>query len=262
MAIYGYCRVSTRGQIDGNSLEGQKEQILKDYPTAIIVEEQVSGAKAIRPKFDELLKQLNDGDMLVVTKLDRFARSLLQGSATVDELIKRGVRVNILNMGTILDNSPNSKLIRNIFFSFAEFERDMIYERTQEGKAIARQRGDYREGRPRKFNPAKVEEALNYVEAGNSYKKTAEIFGISKTTLIRRMQERQAKQMKAKELENKKSPLIETEYGNFRDFTSLHVFMDVEEFRRIKSTIKCNNESDSRILTLEEVEKLAKGDLK
>ena len=86
MAIYGYCRVSTRGQIDGNSLEGQKEQILKDYPTAIIIEEQVSGAKAIRPKFDELLKQLNDGDMLVVTKLDRFARSLLQGSATVDEL--------------------------------------------------------------------------------------------------------------------------------------------------------------------------------
>lgn len=192
MAIYGYCRVSTRGQVDGNSLDNQREQILRDYPTATIVEEQVSGAKAIRPKFDELLQRLESGDMLVVTKLDRFARSLSQGNDTVNELLKRGVRVNILNIG-MLDNTPNSKLIRNIFFSFAEFERDMIYERTQEGKAIARQREDYREGRPRKFNPLKVEEALNYIEAGNSYKRASEMFGISKTTLIRRMQERKDK---------------------------------------------------------------------
>lgn len=194
MAIYGYCRVSTRGQVDGNSLEAQKEQILRDYPTAIIIEEQVSGAKAIRPKFNELMQRLEDGDMLVVTKLDRFARSLSQGNDTVNELLERGVRVNILNIG-MLDNTPNSKLIRNIFFSFAEFERDMIYERTQEGKALARQREGYREGRPRKFNPSKVEEALNYVEAGNSYKRTSEIFGISKTTLIRRMQERKDKEL-------------------------------------------------------------------
>ena len=193
MAIYGYCRVSTRGQVDGNSLEAQKEQILRDYPTATIIEEQVSGAKAVRPKFDELLQRLENGDMLVVTKLDRFARSLIQGSETVNNLIERGVRVNILNMNTILDNTPNSKLIRNIFFSFAEFERDMIYERTQEGKVLARQREDYREGRPRKFNPRKVEEALNYIEAGNSYKRASEMFGISKTTLIRRMQERKDK---------------------------------------------------------------------
>ena len=194
MAIYGYCRVSTRGQLDGNSLENQREQILRDYPTATIVEEQISGAKAVRPKFDDLLQRLESGDMLVVTKLDRFARSLSQGNDTVNELLQRGVRVNILNIGT-LDNTPNSKLIRNIFFSFAEFERDMIYERTQEGKALARQRGDFKEGRPRKFNPAKVEEALNYVEAGNSYKRASEMFGISKTTLIRRMQERKDKEI-------------------------------------------------------------------
>ncbi len=194
MAIYGYCRVSTRGQLDGNSLENQREQILRDYPTATIIEEQISGAKAVRPKFDDLLQRLESGDMLVVTKLDRFARSLSQGNDTVNELLQRGVRVNILNIG-MLDNTPNSKLIRNIFFSFAEFERDMIYERTQEGKALARQRGDFKEGRPRKFNPAKVEEALNYVEAGNSYKRASEMFGISKTTLIRRMQERKDKEM-------------------------------------------------------------------
>ena len=195
MAIYGYCRVSTRGQLDGNSLEGQKEQILKDYPTAIIIEEQISGAKTVRPKFDELVQRLESGDMLVVTKLDRFARSLSQGNDTINNLLQRGIRVNILNIG-MLDNTPNSKLIRNIFFSFAEFERDMIYERTQEGKALARQRGDFKEGRPRKYNPAKVDEALNYIEAGNSYKKSAEVFGISKTTLIRRMQERKANKLK------------------------------------------------------------------
>ena len=192
MAIYGYCRVSTRGQLDGNSLEGQKEQILKDYPTAIIIEEQISGAKTVRPKFDELVQRLESGDMLVVTKLDRFARSLSQGNDTINNLLQRGIRVNILNIG-MLDNTPNSKLIRNIFFSFAEFERDMIYERTQEGKALARQRGDFKEGRPRKFSPAKVDEALNYIECGNSFKKASEVFGISKTTLIRRMQERKSK---------------------------------------------------------------------
>jgi DNA invertase Pin-like site-specific DNA recombinase len=196
MAIYGYCRVSTRGQLDGNSLEAQKEQILRDYPTAIIIEEQISGAKAVRPKFDELVQRLESGDMLVVTKLDRFARSVIQGSETVNNLIDRGVRVNILTMGAILDNTPNSRLIRNIFFSFAEFERDMIYERTQEGKALARQRGDFKEGRPRKFSPAKVDEALNYIESGNSFKKASEVFGISKTTLIRRMQERKANRLK------------------------------------------------------------------
>ena len=199
MAIYGYCRVSTRGQLDGNSLEGQKEQILKDYPTAIIIEEQISGAKTIRPKFDELVQRLESGDMLVVTKLDRFARSLSQGNDTINNLLQRGIRVNILNIG-MLDNTPNSKLIRNIFFSFAEFERDMIYERTQEGKALARQRGDFKEGRPRKFSPAKVDEALNYIESGNSFKKASEVFGISKTTLIRRMQERKANKLKEQEV--------------------------------------------------------------
>lgn len=191
--IYGYCRVSTRGQVDGNSLESQRKQILKDYPTATIVEEQVSGAKKNRPKFDELISKLEKGDMLVVTKLDRFARSLSQGNDTIETLLERGVRVNVLNVG-MLDNTANTNFIKNIFLAFAEFERDMIYERTQEGKTIAKQRPDFKEGRPRKYNPAKVEEALNYIEAGNSYKRTAEIFGISKTTLIRRMQERKAKQ--------------------------------------------------------------------
>lgn len=82
-----------------------------------------------------------------MTKLDRVARSTIHGAQLVEELLSRGVIVNILNMG-IMDNTPSSRLIRNIFFAFAEFERDMIVERTSEGKEIARQKEGYREGRP------------------------------------------------------------------------------------------------------------------
>ena len=78
---------------------------------------------------------MKEGDTLIVTKLDRFARSMIEGSKIVTELIERGVIVNVLNIG-LMDNTPASKLIRNIFFSFAEFERDMIVERTLEGKQI------------------------------------------------------------------------------------------------------------------------------
>ena len=72
---------------------------------------------------------MEQGDTLVVTKLDRFARSMIEGSKIVNELIDKGIRVNVLNIG-VMDDTPSSKLIRNIFFSFAEFERDMIVEIT------------------------------------------------------------------------------------------------------------------------------------
>lgn len=85
--------------------------------------------------------------LLIVTKLDRIARSTIHGAQLVEELIGRGVRLNILNMG-IMDDTPSSKLIRNVFFAFAEFERDMIVERTSEGKQIARQKENFKEGRP------------------------------------------------------------------------------------------------------------------
>src|SRR5699024_3262154 len=93
-------------------------------------------------EFEKLLHVLKEGDTLVVTKLDRFARSMSQGSELVSELIGHGIKVCILNIG-VMDNTPTSKLIRNIFFAFAEFESDMIVERTQEGKAIAKENPDF-----------------------------------------------------------------------------------------------------------------------
>lgn len=145
--IYGYARVSTVGQArDGNSLEDQREKLMEAGAVEVYVDS-FTGTKIDRPEFDKLKAVLRDGDTLVVTKLDRIARNAAGGIALVDDLIDRGVKVHILNMG-MMDNTPTGKLIRHIMFAFAEFERDMIVQRTMEGKAVARQREGYREGRP------------------------------------------------------------------------------------------------------------------
>lgn len=185
--IYGYARVSTRSQAkDGNSLEVQ-EQLLKENGAIEIYKDSFTGTKIDRPNFDKLLSKLKTGDTLIVTKLDRIARSLTQGSELVTELINKGIKVNILNIG-VMDNTPASKLIRNIFFSFAEFERDMILERTQEGKEIAKQQPGFKEGRPKTYTKKQLDHALGMlsINGGNSsYTEVAEITGISKSTLIR-----------------------------------------------------------------------------
>jgi DNA invertase Pin-like site-specific DNA recombinase len=144
--IYGYARVSSSGQArDGNGLEVQ-QAALRDAGAENIYSEHFTGVSRSRPELDKLLGVLKEGDTLVVTKLDRIARSTMHGLSLVEELIGRGIRVNILNMG-VMDNTPASKLMRTMFFAFAEFERDTIVERTQEGKAIARRDKNYREGR-------------------------------------------------------------------------------------------------------------------
>lgn len=181
--IYGYSRVSTKGQAkDGNSLESQ-EKALREAGAVKIYTDAFTGTKKDRPEFDKLLAEIKAGDTLVVTKLDRFARSMAQGSELVSELIDRGIRVYILNIG-ILDNTPASKLIRNVFFAFAEFERDMIVERTQEGKAVAKQNPEFREGRPKKYSKKQVEHALGLLRE-HSYRQVEDLTGISKSTLIR-----------------------------------------------------------------------------
>lgn len=189
--IYGYTRVSTKGQgKDGNSLENQ-EIILKEHGAEVIYSDSVTGRNLDRPNLKKLLSEIKEGDMLIVTKLDRIARSLTQGSELVNKLIDAGIKVNILNIG-IMDNTPSSRLTRNIFFSFAEFERDMIVERTQEGKMIAKQSKDYREGRPHKFSKIQIEHAMNLLEH-HTYKQVEELTGISKSTLLRAKRKKNSK---------------------------------------------------------------------
>lgn len=154
--IYGYARVSTLGQKrDGNSIEGQKEE-LASAGCERIYSDSFTGTKMERPAFMELLGVLKSGDRLVVTKLDRFARTTAGGIETIRGLMKRGVSVHILNMG-LIDDTPTGRLMVTMLLAFAEFERDMIVERTASGKAIAREnKPDYREGRKKK----EVDESL------------------------------------------------------------------------------------------------------
>ncbi|MBZ5752185.1 recombinase family protein [Metabacillus rhizolycopersici] len=175
---YGYARVSTLMQ----DLESQI-QALESEGCDKIYSEKFTGTKADCPKFKEVLSFLKEDDTLVVTKLDRFARSTVDAIQTVRGLFEKGVKVHILNMG-LVENTPTGKLVFNVMSAFAEFERDMIVERLQEGKTIAKQREDFREGRPNKYSKKQIEHALGLLEI-HSYKQVEEMTGISKSTLIR-----------------------------------------------------------------------------
>lgn len=181
---FAYARVSTRKQSrDGNGLEEQIIQLKIAGYDELIVEE-FTGSTTKRPKLDALIQRLQTGDTLIVTKLDRFARSAAEGLSLINDLLARGVNVFILNMG-LIDNTPIGKLITTILLAIAEFERDMIIERTQAGKEIARSKNGFREGRPpidQKRKDFAVDLILNQHK---TYREVVELTGLSKSTLIR-----------------------------------------------------------------------------
>lgn len=188
--VYGYARVSTVKQMkNGNSIEDQIAK-LKEAGAQEVITDSYSGTKMERPNFSSLLKRLNPGDKLIVTKLDRFARTAVEGGAIVKELHEKGVTIHILNMG-IADNSPMGKLMVTMLLAFAEFERDMIVERTQSGKAIAKANGKRVDGRPKKFKPEQMEHAMKLLE-DNSFTEVERMTGISKSTLVREARKRRA----------------------------------------------------------------------
>ena len=179
--IYGYARVSTATQSrDGNSLEDQVAALEK-YGCQEIVKEAFTGKTMERPKFLRLLEVLQEGDTLVVCKLDRFARTAIEGVQVVRELFERGVRVHILNMG-LVENTLTGNLILTVMLAFAEYE---IVERTQTGKAVARQDPSFKDGRPKKFTAEQIDLALSLLEQGKTYRQITAMTGISKSTLIR-----------------------------------------------------------------------------
>lgn len=182
--IYGYARVSTATQSrDGNSLEEQVAA-LTAYGCQEIIQEAFTGKTMERPAFQSLLGRLTESDMLVVTKLDRFARTAIQGVQTVRDLFQRGVKVHILNMG-LVENTLTGNLILTVMLAFAEYERGMIVERTQSAKQVLRQNPDFRDGRPRKFTDEQISLALDLLGSGKSYGQVQKMTGISKSTLIR-----------------------------------------------------------------------------
>lgn len=186
--IYGYARVSTAGQErDGNGLEAQKDQ-LTAAGAEVVMDETGSGMQ-VRPVLTELLERLESGDTLILTKLDRLGRSVLKVTEQIEDLLSRNVTVRVLNMPGVLDNSPTGRLMRSVLLAFAEFERDLIVARTQEGKAIARQRPGYREGRRPKYTKSQLDHAMSLLE-DHSYSQVAAMTGISKATLGRERRRR------------------------------------------------------------------------
>lgn len=181
--IIGYARVSTKTQAkDGNGLEAQ-EAALREAGATVIYKDAFTGTTTDRPEFEKLMSKIRPGDTLVVTKLDRIARSASEGSKMVQQMLDNDISVHVLNMGK-MDNTPTGKLICQIMFAFAEFERDMIVERTQEGRAIARKNPNFHEGRPKKYSKKQLDHALELL-VDHSYSQVTELTGISKATLAR-----------------------------------------------------------------------------
>lgn len=181
--IYGYTRVRTRKQLEGHGLEAQKVDILSKYPTAIIIEEQYTGTKLDRPLFNELLEKLKADDILVVSKLDRFARNTIEGIKVVEHFFKNKVAIHILNIG-LLEDTPMGRFFLTTLLAVAELERNMIVERTQAGKEIARLNKDYQEGSPKKYTDQELFDAVMLLSI-HSYREAALISGISKSSIVR-----------------------------------------------------------------------------
>lgn len=181
--IKGYCRVSTKGQLEGHGLESQANEILEKYSNAEIVKEAFTGTKTDRPILNNLLKELQEGDILVVAKLDRLARNTVDGIQIIEGLFAKGVAVHVLNVG-LLENTTMGKFFLTTLLAIAEMERNIIIERTQAGKEIAKQDPNFKEGRHKKYGKKQIEHAIELLES-NTYKQVEQMTGISKSTLIR-----------------------------------------------------------------------------
>lgn len=145
--IYGYARVSTNGQdLYGTSLDDQIA-VLKQNGAELVYSDAFTGTKMHRPEFDKLMGAIQDGDTLIVTKLDRLGRTSEGIIRLIKDFLKRDITVRVLNMGTI-ENTPVGRMIVTFLAGFAEFERDLIVERTKAGKEYKKLHDpDYREGR-------------------------------------------------------------------------------------------------------------------
>lgn len=185
---YGYARVSSKGQDLTVQLNA-----LNEIGCEVVFKEKVSGRKKDdRTEFNKLLETVKEGDTIVVTKLDRFARSTRDALNTIDELDKRGVAIIVLNMGgEVVDtNNKMGKLMITILSGIAEFEADMIKERQLEGIALAKERGVYK-GRPNTYTDKHkgLQHALELFNDRENNKKTVkeieQITGISRATIYR-----------------------------------------------------------------------------
>lgn len=179
--IYGYARVSSKKQLQGNSLEEQAATLKANGATSITAE-QYTGKTTLRPKLQALIASLRPQDTLMVTKLDRLARNVTEGIELIRELFARNIKVHVLNIG-LLENTSMGNFFITTLLAVAELERNMIIERTQAGKDVARTKAGFREGRPR-IPEKKMLYAMDLLK-NHSYREVSEITGISCASLVR-----------------------------------------------------------------------------
>lgn len=181
--IYAYTR-ETPGRSGKEKLKKQVSLMEQENPDKVVIEKLPTGKEKKYDVFWKMFHQLKPGDTLVIPSIDRVSHSANDFSGMLAGLLNRGVKVRVLNMGTF-DNSTEGMTWQRAIKAFAEFEKAMIVERTQESKAAAREDITFREGRPKKFTRQEISAALKMLEAGNSFREVSKKTGISASTLQR-----------------------------------------------------------------------------
>ena len=182
--VFAYARVSTVEQLT----ENQREQIARagyDIAPKRFIEEQISGSvpAAQRPGFQRLLERMDEGDTLVVTKLDRIGRDSIDVQQTVERFQSEGIRLVVLQLGNLDLTSSAGALMVKMLAAVADFERDLIIERTQAGQARARAAGTHM-GRPSKTTPDQQYAIREALAAGATVSSMAASYRVSRATII------------------------------------------------------------------------------
>ena len=179
MTVFGYARVSTNGQ----ELAGQVAELMT-AGCAKVFKEKASGAKTDRPELARVIRGLEDGDVLMVTRLDRLARSTRDLLNVLDAVAKQGAGFKSLKDTWADTTTPHGRLMLTVLGGLAEFERELIRARTGEGRKRARDRG-VKFGRPRKLTAHQRQEALARLAAGETQADVARTYAVDPTTIGR-----------------------------------------------------------------------------
>jgi DNA invertase Pin-like site-specific DNA recombinase len=179
MTAYGYARVSTNGQ----DLSAQDAE-LRAAGCAKVFKEKASGAKSDRPELAKAIGRLEEGDVLVVTRLDRLARSTRDLLNVIAAIADRGAGFKSLKDTWADTTTPHGRLMLTVLGGLAEFERELIRARTGEGRKRAKDRG-VKFGRPRKMTPHQRQEAIQRLIAGETQADVARTYNVDAATICR-----------------------------------------------------------------------------
>lgn len=179
MTVLGYARVST----DGQDLTAQ-DQALRHAAVGRVYAEKASGARSDRTQLKRLLQALQRGDTVVITKLDRLARSTRDLFNILQQITDKGAHFKVLDNPTLDTTTSHGKLLIGLLAIIAEFERDLIKSRCEEGRKAARARGQHL-GRPRKLNLFQQQEALTRYNNGDTATDIARTYNVHQTTISR-----------------------------------------------------------------------------